>query len=220
MIYLECFVEWLNKWQTLITGVMALVAAYFALKPVKRQLALMRTQNNVMFRDAISDMIVRSDAHRGDVFEVMSKRMTELNNTMSYYEYHERDYKFDDWCGEQHSEFLTAEWELKNVFARSHDVDAIEARKSELLLALRSFCDVLWDAHAPTYGEHHEDEFSWTPEEWQERVKRSREVVGGNEIDEHVSAVSIALRQLTEAFADQRSSLVRRLRTIDDSLLA
>lgn len=218
MTYSNCVVQFLYNWQTLLTGILALGAAIWALRPVYGQLILARAQNDAVLRERVGEMIVQLDAHSAEPGEVLSKRMTEMHTGLHHFEFRDKDYKFDEWCGEQHSEFMSAGYELKGLFARSHEVDAIEARKAELLAAISSLSGVLWDVHAPDYFDRDPEECSWSDEELKAAISRSIEA--RDEIEDNASKVSAACGQLRQAFAEQRGSLVRRLRVIDDRLLA
>ncbi len=218
MIHWDCFFDWLNKWQTLIAGILALAAAIWALRPVYKQLALARAQNDAVPREKVGEMILQLDSHAAEVFSIMSKRMVDLNNNLGWYEVHEKDYKFDEWCGEQQQEFMHAGMELKTAFARSHDVEVVEARKADLLAAVEALNGVLWEIHAPEYFSRFEEECSWTDEERQAANARSNQAAG--EVEDYATKTSAAFRHLNEAFAEQRRSLVSRLRVIDDRLLA
>jgi hypothetical protein len=145
MIHWDCFFDWLNKWQTLIAGILALTAAIWALRPVYKQLALAPAQNDAVLREKVGEIILQLDANAAEVFSIMSKRMVDLNNNLGWYEVHEKDYKFDEWCGEQQQEFIHAGIELKATFARSHDVEVVETRKADLLATVEALNGILWE---------------------------------------------------------------------------
>lgn len=151
MTYSSCFVQFLSNWQTLITGILALIAAGLALRPVYKQLGVMRAQNDAMLREKVVEMIVQLDTHSAEPDQVLSDCLTEIHAGLHYFEFREKDYNFDEWCGQKHNEISRAERELKVLFARSHEVEVLELKKAELLAALSSLNGVLWDIHAPDY---------------------------------------------------------------------
>ncbi|ALR21884.1 hypothetical protein [Sphingobium baderi] len=218
MTYWDCFVHWLDKWQTLITGALALGAAFYAGRPVYRQLALMRAQNNVMVRETIGDMILQLDTHRNRVGEITAKRLTDVHSAIYRFDNYGETKGIDEWASQQHSEFIGADSELKALFIQSHDVEAIEVQKAALLAAVDAFSGVLWDIYAPHYAFMFPEDCNWSDAEHASAVARSSEAE--KELDSNASAVSAAVRQLYEAYAEQRAGLVRRLRVIDDGLLA
>ena len=218
MTYWDCFVDWLDKWQTLITGALALGAAYYAGRPVYRQLALMRAQNNVMVRETIGHMIQQLDAHRDRVQEITAKRLTDVHSAIYRFDNYGETKGIDEWAHQQHGEFVSAESELKALFVTSHDVEAVEERKADLLAAVNDLSGILWDIQAPHYEFMFPEDCNWSDEERATAVARSSEAE--NELDATAGAVSAAVKQLYDAYAQQRAGLVRRLRVIDDSLLS
>ena len=218
MTYSNCVVQFLYDWQTLAAGILALIAAGLALRPVYKQLGLMRAQNDAILREKVGEMIVQLDAHSAEPDQVLSDRMKEIHTGLYHFEFREKDYKFDEWCGERLNEIAMAEHELKRLFARSHEVEALEVKKVELLAALSALNGVLWDVHAPDYFDRDPEECSWTDEERKAAVARS--IAARDEIQGFTDKLSTARGQLRQAFTEQRSSLLSRLRVIDDRLLA
>lgn len=218
MTYWDCFVHWLDKWQTLITGIMALGAAVCALWPVYKQLALMRAQNNVMVRETIGHMIQQLDAHRDRVHEIIAKRIGDVDSSLYHFEHFGPKSGIGEWASQQQSEFISAESELKALFVKSHDVEAIETKKATLLTAVTDLSSIFWDIHAPDYEFMFPEDCNWSDEERAVAAARSGEAE--KELEAKANAVSSAMRDLKEAYALQRAGLVRRLRVIDDSLLA
>lgn len=213
----EMIANFLYNWQTLITGGLALGAAYYAGRPVYRQLALMRAQNNVMVRETIGHMILQLDAYRDRVHDIMSKRLVEVHTAVHHFTEYGQTNNIDEWANQTQTEFWHAHSELKALFVQSRDVEAIEGRKAALLASIELFTGICWDIYRPEYATWHPEECNWTDEEWETFNARSNEAK--KEIDDAASAVSVAVRLLNEAYAEQRVGLVQRLRIIDDSLL-
>lgn len=211
------FVGFLDKWQTLITGFMALGAAVVALGPVKKQLALMRAQNNVMVRETIGHMITQLDVHRDRVDEIISKPVTDIHSALWHFETY-GDKGIEEWASQTHSAFNSAESELKALFITSHDVEAVEQEKDNLLSVVNVLSRCLWDVVAPTYADMFPEDNDWTEDERAAAVSRSIEA--RKELDDKASNVSQVIRQLKDTYANQRAVLVRQLRVIDDGLLS
>lgn len=210
-------VKFLYDWQTLITGVMALGAATVALGPVKKQLSLMRAQNNVMVRDTIGHMILQLDAHRDRVHEITAKRLNDIHSSIHYFDHNGIPSGIGEWASQQQGEFSGVATELKALFVTSQDIEAIEGVKAAVLITIDRLTGVLWDIHAPDYAFMFPEDCNWTEEEETAAAVRSGEAQG--ELDDAASAVSASIRQLNTAYAEQRAALVRRLRIIDDRLL-
>ncbi|WP_447763391.1 hypothetical protein [Sphingopyxis panaciterrae] len=214
----DIFVAFLNKWQTLLAGLIALGAAILALRPVYKQLALMRAQNNVMVRSTIGEMISQLDAHRDRVREIVAQRLTSVNTALHQFKGYGMPKDMGMWASDQQKEFNGADHELKALFAMSYDVKFVEEKKAALLVAVAELSGTFWDIYKPDYASHFPEEFNWTDEEWAAAGTRANEAE--QEVEPKTDAVSRAVFELNEAYSAQRRALVRRLRIIDDGLLA
>ncbi|MFC0683420.1 hypothetical protein [Novosphingobium clariflavum] len=214
--WLPSVIAWLDKWQTLITGFMALGAAFVALQPVRKQLALMRAQNNVMVRETIGHMITQLDQHRASLDEITGKTISEISSSLWHFEQYGPK-GIDEWASATHSSFNTVQEGLKALFITAHDVAAVESQKEHLLAVSAELSSCLWDIVAPVYAVMWPEENTWTDEE--SKAADVRAVEAQKELEDRNAAVSLAIRQLREAYANQRAVLVRQLRVIDDGLL-
>jgi hypothetical protein len=210
-------VAWLNKWQTFITGVMALGAAFVALQPVRKQLALMRAQNNVMVRETIGQMVVALDTQRDRMREIATKPLSDISGNLDYFEQVGPPAGMEEWYCETHSKANGLYRELRALFAQSQDVEGVQSSKDALLGAAEKLADDMSDICQPIYYTIHVTEYEWTDE--QLAVANAKAKVAEAEIEATVAAVSAAVRHLNAAYADQRAVLVRQLRVIDDGLL-
>ena len=208
--------DWLYNWQTLITGFMALVAAFVALQPVRKQLKLMRAQNNVMVRDTIGQMITQLDQHRASLDEITDKTLSEISSSLYHFERYGPK-GIDEWASSTHSSFNTVQERLKALFITSHDVEAVERQKEHVLAVSAELSGCVWDIVAPVYVLMFPEDNTWTDEE--SAAADVRAVEAQKELEDRNAAVSLAIRQLREEYANQRAVLVRQLRVIDDGLL-
>ncbi|OAN99985.1 hypothetical protein A8B75_19175 [Sphingomonadales bacterium EhC05] len=218
MSYFDIFVAFMDKWQTLITGSLAFGAAFFALRPVYKQLSLMRAQNNVMVRSTIGEMILQLDAHREGVHKIVAKRLTDMQSNLYHFDNHGVPNSVCDWANDRHNDFGIVQASLKALFITSHDVQSIEGQKAELLFAVNQLEETLWVIYRPEYADRNPEECNWTDEEIAAANASSSEAV--NELESKTAGVSAATHQLYAAYETQRAALVRRLRVIDDRLLA
>ncbi|WIA55181.1 hypothetical protein N6H05_19425 [Sphingobium sp. WTD-1] len=208
---------WFFNWQTLITGFMALGAAFVALQPVRKQLALMRAQNNVMVRETIGHMVVTLDAQCDRMREIATKPISDISNDLEYHEQVGPPSGIEQWYSATHSKANGLYRELRALFAQSQDVEAVESSKDALLGAAEKLADAMSDICQPIYATIHVTEYEWTDE--QEAAAYAKAKVAETEIEATVAAVSVAFHDLKAAYADQRAVLVRQLRVIDDGLL-
>lgn len=216
LAWLPDFFKWLDKWQTLVAAFMALGAAGLAWYPVNKQLGLMRAQNKVMVRETIGHMIIQLDQHRASLDEITDKTVSEISSSLWHFE-HYGPKGIDEWASSTHSSFNTVQERLKALFITSHDVEAVESQKEHLLTVAGELSSCLWDIVAPVYAVMFPEDNTWTDEE--SAAADVRAVEAQKELEDRNAAVSLAIRQLREAYANQRAVLVRQLRVIDDGLL-
>ena len=208
--------QWLFDWQTLITGFMALGAAFAALQPVRKQLALMRAQNNVMVRDTIGHMITQIDVHCERMNEITGKPITGVHTGLYHYEQY-GDRGFEHWAAETSSEVTTMHHKLKDLFITAHDVAAVEQEKNRLLGAVSNLSSCFQDIVAPILATVFPPDDPITEEKM--KALDMRAVEARKELDVRASHASMVIRQLREAYASHRATLVHQLRVIDDGLL-
>lgn len=209
-------VAWLDKWQTLITGFMALGAAVVALQPVRKQLALMRTQSKVMFRETIGKMITQLDLHCESMSKITEKPVSDIHSSLWHFEQN-GDKGIEHWGYETSSKIDRMQFELKTLFVTAHDVAAVEKEKDNLLSVVRNLSSNLRDMVAPISATFFHERTALSEEEM--TALDARSVKARKELDDRVSQVSMLIQQLSDAYTNQRVVLVRQLRVIDDEIL-
>ncbi|WP_334181798.1 hypothetical protein [Novosphingobium sp.] len=217
LTWLPAVITWFYNWQTFITGVMALVAAGLAARPVLKQLALMRTQNNVMVRETIGHMVVALDAQRASMNEIIAKPLSEIDGDIEYHEQYGPPPSIHEWYSAAHSKANGLFRHLRSLFIQSQDAEIVERSKDALLEAAEKLAATLSDICQPIYATIHVTEYEWTEQELAERNAKAEGAE--NQLAAAVDAVSAATRDLRAAYANQRAVLVRQLRVIDDGLL-
>lgn len=178
----------------------------------------MRAQNDVMVRSTIGDMILQLDAHASSVERITKKPLHDIHSALYNFERFGPPKVFSEWASQEQSSFQTVDAELKALLVQTHDFEEIEDRKAALLSAVDSLIGVLWEISLPDYAVNFPEDINWTDAERAAANARSTSAEG--EVEDKANAASHAVRNLKEAYADQRAALVRRLRLIDDSLLA
>ncbi len=210
------FVDFLYRWQTLITGVLALVAAFVALRPVYGQLKLMREQNKVMLRTTISDMMVGLDRDLAFTHEILNERFSRIAQDLGYFEDHGDPPSIAEWASERHGDIRSVIRELKESFFRNRDVMPIEENKGDLILALDDLSECLDAIYTPHWHWIHPDH-EWTEDEEKEAFANAKK--SEDEVRDKVRRVAVAATRLSAAREGQRAVYSHRLREIDDTLL-
>lgn len=212
----DIFVDFLYRWQTLITGVLALVAAFIALRPVYGQLKLMREQNKVMLRSTINEMMVSLDRDLASTHEIIEKRFSQVAQDLGYFEDHGDPPSIAEWASERDANIRAVIRELKESFFRHHDVEAVEEHKGDLILALDDLSECLDAIYTPQWHWTHPNH-EWTEDEEKEAVAKAKKAE--EEVRDKVRRVALAKTHLSAAREGQRGVYSRRLREIDDTLL-
>lgn len=212
----DIFVSFLDKWQTLITGLLALLAAFLALRPVYGQLRLMREQNSVMLRSTINDMMVSLDRDLASTHDIIHTRISRVSQDLGYFDDHGNPPSIAEWASERESEIRAVIGELKERFFRNHDVMPIEDYKGDLILALDDLAECLDAIFTPQWHWTHPDH-EWTEDQEKEAVANAKKAE--EEVRDKVRRVGVAGARLSAARESQRAVYSRRLRKIDDALL-
>jgi hypothetical protein len=216
MSFWDTFVVFLYRWQTLITGVLALFAAFVALRPVYGQLKLIREQNKVMLRSTINEMMVSLDLDLASTHEIIDKRFSKIAQDLGYFEDHGDPPSIAEWASEQDANIRAVIRELKESFFRHHDVEAVEEYKGDLILALDGLSECLDAIYTPQWHWTHPDH-EWTEDEEKAGVVKAKKAE--EEVRDKVRRVAVAATRLSAAREGQRAVYSHRLREIDDALL-
>lgn len=212
----DIFEDFLFRWQTLITGVLALIAAFVALRPVYGQLKLMREQNKVMLRSTINEMMVSLDRDLASTHEIIDKRFGQVAQDLGYFEDHGDPPSIAEWASERDESICAVIRELKESFFRNHDVEPVEEYKGDLILALDDLSECLDAIYTPQWHWTHPDH-GWSEDEEKKAIEKAK--TAEKEVRDKVRRVAVAAARLSAAREGQRAVYSHRLRAIDDDLL-
>ncbi|MGL3819970.1 hypothetical protein [Sphingopyxis sp. R3-92] len=210
------FEDFLFRWQTLITGVLALVAAVVALRPVYGQLKLMREQNKVMLRSTINEMMISLDRDLASTHEIIDKRFGQVAQDLGYFEDQGDPPSIAEWASERDESIRAVIRELKEIFFRNHDAEPVEEYKGDLILALDDLSECLDAIYTPQWHWTHPDH-DWSEDEEKKAVEKAKKAE--KEVRDKVRRVAVAAARLSAAREGQRAVYSHRLRAIDDALL-
>jgi hypothetical protein len=159
-------------YQTLIGSGVALLAAYVAVRPVWRQVALTQTQSNGVLREMLLERKLEIEQAKVDIRENVSKPIIKLASALSWYKQGElMDEQSAHAFDRQLSTALT--WLTEKY--RWRDSEAVEQKKQVLILELTTTIDILNDIHAPAHTDQHDEERSMSDENWQAFINRGQE---------------------------------------------
>jgi len=216
MIELSTITAEVGEWQTLLTGFLAIAAAYWAARPVYQQIGLMRAQNNVMVRATIGEMVLQLDVHLNCLEAIISKPVNDIQSSLNYY--NQNGPGIDcEWVSQTIQEFGRVETELKALFSLSRDVQALEDAKLELLAAIDTLDSCLRTVFLPEDADRFPEQYNWSDEQRSDAYAAATLAEG--ELQGRSAGVGVAAQRLKKAYINQKAVLVGRLRTIDDQLL-
>lgn len=204
------------KYQTLIAGLIAILAAYVTARPVWRQLEGMSVQTNTLFRDYVLEQLRRTDNRRnwylkrlGGFSEDVSRRIYEMEE--------EEGGTIDiNWA---HGSQQTATSLLSELqkHGETRDLSAIEKELSEVFATLNKFIDTLDSIHRPHSMDQHDADHSFTDEQW-----AALKVVG-KEAEANLGKVAYALskasNQLDAALVRELNMFRQQLKQVQAALL-
>lgn len=209
--------DWLYRWQTLITGGTALLAAFLALRPVKSQLALMRAQNSVMLRSTINQMIVKIDADLAALDAIVDHKLSTISSDLHHFEERGRPSGFEQWVDDKMGDVSSMARELGQLFGSSYDVGTIEVYKQGLYSAIKELNECLRTIFKPNWEVIFPEQCDWTEEEAAQHRADAKKAEG--QLQAVFDATQPAVRSLVVAYEAVRIGYVKRLREIDDALL-
>ena len=208
--------NFIYHYQTLVTGIGALAAAWFAGRPVWRQLAMMRAQSEAMLRDIVVVRITETENRLEKVHSLVSMDVrTILADVISFEERNLRPN--EHWAHERYKTLRRVSEELERWGSSHRDVETIEAAKGQLMIAVAALVDKLDEIHTPASSEQSGEDYSIADIEWARITTRGEQAK--NEVEGDAEDADRALDALERAYRTHHRSLNRRLRQIDDLLL-
>ncbi len=204
--------NFIYKYQTLIAGLIAIIAAYITARPVWRQLEGVSVQTNTLFRDYLLEQLRRT-ANRKAWY---STRLGSFNDDVG-----RRIHEMEDeainvhWAHDtqQRAAYLLEEME---AHAETRDLSAVEKELTDIYAVLNQLIENLDSIHRPHSMDQHDEDHSFTDEEW------ANLHVAAGAAEESLSKVAGTLSQastaLDEAFTRELSTFRQQLKQVQVSL--
>lgn len=200
-------------YQTLITGGAALLAAYFAGRPVYRQLDLMRIQSDAVLREMLLD-------RQTDLTQANAALATNLGkplNALGTAVYWDEGEGLDEEQAFYHDQNLSVPltW-LKHDYAWRDNPKA-EAKRTELVTALARLIDTLDDVHRPAHTEQVDEDHNISDDDWAKFLARGEEAKG--EIEARLAETQDALSATRGEIDAELTAIRLRLTKLDRTLV-
>ena len=203
--------DFIYDYQTLITGVLAVGAAYYGASPVWRQLNDSNVQTRIMLRDSLAVRLREAEERKARVSTSIEDALWQAQRVTSEHqgepiEISEHD-AFDlDQMIEGH-----LDWYL--VVLRDTEDSSIEEAKSKFKQALNHLTDVLSDIHWPAHNDQHGENYSMTDEEWADVLQKA--AVGKVKVSQKVGDAWKAFYELQSAQGKSIDELLQRIARLD-----
>lgn len=224
MILMAMIARWLadaiailQDWQTLVVGILALAAAWWAARPVYRQLRETETQSNATLRDVLVPRVAELERHKERALAPSREAVTNLVR-----EFHEMDEAeltaFKEEAAFDHWQMVrSAADDFKEFRVWRFDVPSIESLKEPVAVALAHLTDRLDDIHRPASTDQEGENYAYTDQEW-EAIKQ-RGLAARLVLPETIGEWREASDALTKAYDDEAGKLRRRIVELDRALL-
>lgn len=207
--------RFLYDWQTLISGLIALVAAFVAVRPVWKQLALTQTQANGVLREMLLKREVEIGKAHVALVEKVRPPLNELDSEL--YSPDDQLLEFSAEGAHHYSQRISSAAHWLSTASKERDSAAVEVAKDALAEKLAAVEALLNEIHFPVSMDQEGEGYSISDEDWAKYVARSEaaqtEVVGA------VSAARSALREVEGALSKERRVIKARLKKVDEALL-
>lgn len=208
----------ISEFQTLIAAVIALLAALYAVKPVKEQLRVMALQSAVQCREVLMDRMKQLEGERASVQALISKVEEGMLIRWKEIEFEPDDVPVDtNWAFFMNQLASEAASDLVAWNRVKYDFEQIEVSRFRLCTALNEMSSCFDSIHRPASMDMDGEEFFST--ESQAQILDEATVQ-----EKRVPDVSRAVTQTAEALdAEFEKSIIavgKKVRRIDNTILA
>lgn len=198
--------------QTLIAGGAAVVAAYYAARPVYRQLDMMRLQSDAVMRG----MLLDRERDLRQALDALEKNVGEPLSGLGSAVYWEAGDEIDEERAFYHDQVLATARNWLIAKYRWRDSADVEAARAALETGLEALIDTLDDVHRPAHTEKVGEDYAMSDEDWTALLKRGEEAKG--EILGKLVDARKLLSAMTSGIGAELNAVGGQLTAIDRSL--
>lgn len=207
----------LKDWQTLAVGILAVAAAWWAARPVYRQLRETETQSNATLREVLVPRVAELERNKERALGPGREAVASLMR-----EFHEMDEAelaaFGEEAAFHHWQVVgSARDEFKKFRARRVDVPSIEDLKEPVSVALAHLEDRLDDIHRPASMDQKGEDYAFSDQEWEAIKQRGR--AARQVLPDTIGEWGNASDALARAYDEEITRLRRRIVELDRALL-
>lgn len=207
----------IERWQTLIAGAVALLAAAITVQPVWRQLDRMGVQTNTVFREFLQERLRNTTLRRKWLDDHLQKFRNEVGQRLNEMQELDGGKINIHWVFERAQITGTLVSDLRRYQIERRDPVEIENCINdviEALVVLEARCDTIHRTHS---SDQSGEDWSISDEDWAGMKAAGIEAEGL--VGSDALAVNQAVDCLEERFEEEQRSLRERLRRVDQALL-
>ncbi|WP_146197965.1 hypothetical protein [Caulobacter endophyticus] len=209
--------SWIYRYQTLIGAVVALLAAYIAVRPVWRQLKYIKFQSSAMYRDFVD----RRLSEINDRYQIVSEFVSnDLDNfEKKIYEVEELEIgKYEiEWLFESEQNLYFIVVKMESYKCKRLDPLMIDIEIDKLIKSLRFLVDKLEAAHRPHTTDQVGEDYAISDEDWAQIEREG--ALAEEQISGAASRVRDDFNDLRASFEFEINRMRTSLRSIDQELI-
>jgi hypothetical protein len=206
--------SFIYDYQTLIAGALALAAAYFAAKPVWRQLELTQTQSNGVLREMLLHRQVEVQQARAALMANVGSKLFDLDHALGCQGDGEFISEHDAFGNDQ---ILSQSISWLRTGYHWRDRSRVEAARAELIDKIDTLLQILEAIHAPAHTDQHDEDRSISDEDWAAFLARG--VAAKGEVAGAVGAARTTFNNLLLEMESEAEALKERLTKVNEALL-
>jgi hypothetical protein len=202
------------NWQTLFTGLLAVVAAFIAAQPMWRQLSKINIQASIMAREVLAKRLSAFESRRIQT----KKLLDEITSDFS------REMYFDSNAASNPHWAFSAEEKVGHAIkvlledqASKMDSVFIDSIRDEVLESVRKLEGCLNKIHAPHSHDLQDPEYALSEQDIS-KIEQDAEKAP-SELPECITFLDKSARSLENAFLTESDKLKSKIRTIDDLII-
>jgi len=212
------FLEFLNKWQTLIAGVFAIIAAFIAVAPVWSQLKVSEIQSAITSREALSKLLTELEERKCKTREVVDKLTGEFWEVLFPFgdDLGEEPRIKDEWAFHAESQVYNVLSVIRQFQEKRQDCDTVSDERETLISSLVCLEDCLREINLPiNLGMN--DEHNLTKEDIDKIYADSGQAK--TKLAPLIGGVSKSARRLDGVFQVELEKYRNNIRRMDDFIL-
>ncbi|WAJ31150.1 hypothetical protein [Antarcticirhabdus aurantiaca] len=205
-----------KEMQTLVAGIIALLAAMLALRPVWMQLGRMAQQNEIASREIIAERLAALEMLIAEDRERISRTLSNFDHAFDQEHGSFRRPLDMQWVHNREHEIASTFRNLRNSQALMLGTDRIEAQRHRIISSLELLNRCLGTIIQPVHF-YPPDEY-WPGEDRYAEMEEAA-AFAADELDGRWSDAVAAFLQFEELAEEELSAIRRRIRQIDDMVV-